>query len=299
MKLASLISFDLIKNVAVAYILYSALSWLFGWHAKKESVSVEMNSKKKATKTRDEPITTAAAYLRSQLTCPPSTLGGAERFSSLPYPSPINEKTKEILMVTHGFTDNDVSRISAKLRSKGKGKKDSTATIVISQTHLRSADCIKLLCVLSCIYSLVVMVQLPLLIDDDAEKEKEKGNASSNNKELESVYTRPDMVRLINANLLPKHRIVSFTTEKGKIAIVRQLRPELYIDHNANSCSTLLSHVRVILHIDGSIGKHDGSDGSEGGGVVYSYEAGSAKTASPKISPMASYQAILTLELRR
>ena len=281
MKMSSLVSFDLLKNVAIACLLYTVLSWLFGWNAKKERadrVSLDSN-KKRVAKNSDGPITSVAQYLRSQLSQIPSSspVSGnsspSNRFALLPYPSSIDEKTKQTLMMAHGFTEADVTRIRTKLRSKGG---NLSATMVISQEHLRDTDCVKLLCILSCMYSLVLMIQLTLPTDGDKECSKEAT--------LSSIYADPDITRLINANLLPKHRILAFTTEKGKVAIVRQVRPDLYIDHSQTSCSSLLSHVRVIVTIDPT---------SEKSGAVYSYERGNATTASPKITSMKSYAALL------
>ena len=79
MKMSSLVSFDSLKSVAIACLLYTVLSWLFGWTAKKkrtDRVSLDSN-KKRVAKNSDGPITSEAQYLRSQLSQTPASINEA------------------------------------------------------------------------------------------------------------------------------------------------------------------------------------------------------------------------------
>ena len=74
--MSSLGSFDLLKSVAIACLLYTVLSWLFGWTAKKkrtDRVSLDSN-KKRVAKNSDGPISSEAHYLRSQLSQTPASI---------------------------------------------------------------------------------------------------------------------------------------------------------------------------------------------------------------------------------
>ena len=48
------------------------------------------------------------------------------------------------------------------------------------------------------------------------------------------------------------HRVLFYQTSVGKLAVVRQLRPQLHVDFESCICRQIAPHVRNVLHIRGS-----------------------------------------------
>ncbi len=64
----------------------------------------------------------------------------------------------------------------------------------------------------------------------------------------------------------PPHRVLSFSLEVGKTAIVRQVIPSLLVEHDRTFCMKLKPHVKKIVWVDGgspSVEVSGGSDDSE------------------------------------
>lgn len=55
------------------------------------------------------------------------------------------------------------------------------------------------------------------------------------------------LARRAFGHLVPSHRFLTAKTEIGKIAIVRQLNPNLHIEYEASVSEQLCAHVRVVL----------------------------------------------------
>lgn len=56
-----------------------------------------------------------------------------------------------------------------------------------------------------------------------------------------------NMTEDLNSNLFENHRILFYQTEIGKLALVRQLKPQLHIEHDLLTCSQIAPHIRYVI----------------------------------------------------
>lgn len=48
-------------------------------------------------------------------------------------------------------------------------------------------------------------------------------------------------------NPFENHRILFYQTEIGKLALIRQLKPQLHIDHDLSVCTKIAPHIRYVI----------------------------------------------------
>jgi hypothetical protein len=48
-------------------------------------------------------------------------------------------------------------------------------------------------------------------------------------------------------NSFENHRILFYQTEIGKLALIRQLKPQLHIDHDLSVCTKIAPHIRYVV----------------------------------------------------
>ena len=51
---------------------------------------------------------------------------------------------------------------------------------------------------------------------------------------------------------IARHRVLFYQTSVGKLAVVRQLRPQLHVDFESSICRQIAPHIKNVLHIRGS-----------------------------------------------
>jgi hypothetical protein len=65
-----------------------------------------------------------------------------------------------------------------------------------------------------------------------------------NTEEEEAIW---DQIHNVNKLSLEKHRVVFHETSIGKVAIVRQLRPQLHVDFDSDCCGSVAPHIRSVV----------------------------------------------------
>ena len=53
-------------------------------------------------------------------------------------------------------------------------------------------------------------------------------------------------------NPIARHRFLFYQSSIGKLAIMRQLKPQLHIDFDSFICKQLVPHIRQVLHLKGN-----------------------------------------------
>lgn len=74
-----------------------------------------------------------------------------------------------------------------------------------------------------------------------------EANADSSDIVLNSFRARLAGSKL--ETLIPPHRVLAYSTEIGKIAIVRQLKPRLHFESDPAVCVALNPHIHTVAHV--------------------------------------------------
>lgn len=72
-------------------------------------------------------------------------------------------------------------------------------------------------------------------------------NASSDEEETR-IYNQINA--LTKDNPISRHRYLFYESNVSKIAIVRQLKPQMHVDYEATTCVQLAPHVKSVIHIN-------------------------------------------------
>merc|ERR1712146_273300 len=80
---------------------------------------------------------------------------------------------------------------------------------------------------------------------------REVGNVFIISKGTDDELNKSNITSLLDSIGFPKHRLLVCDTEKGKIAIVRQLVPRIHIDSDRNFISTVSPHIPYAIEVKG------------------------------------------------
>ena len=134
-----------------------------------------------------------------------------------------------------------------KLDAKQQGQKQTILTAILGNIPLsrgcnvvltirerdliREEDALPLIC--SSITTLASEYNLFVIVDFETDKETDNGgNNNNNNRKQEIKQVQEQTLQAVPTNVLPRHRIIASKSVTGRIAFVRQLRPELVVDYD-------------------------------------------------------------------
>lgn len=63
---------------------------------------------------------------------------------------------------------------------------------------------------------------------------------------------REILSKITTEHPIARHRILFYQSSIGKLAAVRQLRPQLHVDFESSICRQIAPHIKNVLHIRGS-----------------------------------------------
>lgn len=101
----------------------------------------------------------------------------------------------------------------------------------------------------------------------------------------EEKKTFEKLCRATVDSTVSKHRVLFYESSIGKLAIVRQLKPQLHIDYDIAACRQIGPHIKSVVHIN---------SGSEGECL----DLPSSSTGAKSIHSIHTIEELLTLSIR-
>jgi hypothetical protein len=107
--------------------------------------------------------------------------------------------------------------------------------LIIKIQNLNAIEC-KIYGILNNISNLFLIIKA---VNDDEEKDI----LTLINKIMGSKIDEKDNT----INSIENHRILFYQTDIGKSALIRQLKPQLHIDHDLSVCTKIAPHIRFVI----------------------------------------------------